>query len=316
MRPYKNNKGLMSDYAEDLRYAVFLENYRTGEISGPLPVYGEDQSKNYKILTPAQQRAIEKRKENKRRHNPDEESFVWFVFEAASSLTDIVPEEYMAALFLLGTYASYNRDGMLINHSTPVKRSKLPELLDMSRQTATRFWKCMVDAGILSEKDGIVYMNRKVFFKGPLGNKVKQFAKENRYITKVFTDSVRNLYSEATPRSRKRLGYLFQCLPFANTEYNVICKNPQETDFNRIELMTVGELCNLIGYDKSNSPRLIQNLKELKFTGPKMDKPERAANFVLGNGLRNVGTYQMFINPKVAYRGNHPEEVRVLGLFS
>lgn len=316
MRTYKNDKGLMSDYDEDLRYWLFLENYRTGVVSEPLPIYGEDRNKNYKILTPTQLKAIEKRKEKRQWHDPDQENFVWFVFEAAATLTEIVPEEYLAALFLLGTYASYEADGMLTSHGAPVKKAKLPELLGMSRQTAGRFWKCMAeDNNILREKDGVVHMDRKVFFKGPLGNKVKRFSKENRYITKVLTDSVRDLYKRATPRTRKQLGYLFQCLPFANVEYNIICKNPQETEPDNIELMTVGELCDLVGYDKSNSARLIQNLKGLEFSTDKMEKPERAANFVLGNGLRDSETYQMFINPKVAYRGHHPEEVRVLGLF-
>lgn len=315
MRPYKNDKGLMSDYDEDLRYRLYVENYRTGEISESLPVYGEDRNKNYKILTPEQLRAIEKRKGKQKWHNPNQENFVWFVFEAAAALTDIVPEEYLAALFLLGTYASYHAEGMLASRGVPIKKAKLPELLGMSRQTAARFWKCMTQANILHEKDGVVYMERKVFFKGPLGNKVNRFSKENRYITKVLTDSVRDLYRRATPRTRRQLGYLFQCLPFANAEYNILCKNPQETELDNVELMTVGELCNLVGYDKSNSTRLIQNLKGLEFITDKMEKPERAANFVLGNGPRDTGAYRMFINPKVAYRGHHPDEVRVLGLF-
>lgn len=316
MKQYKNCPGFLSYYDEDLKYDLYEENYRTGEVRGPLPIYSEDRDKNYKILTPAQQRAIEKRKEKKQWHDPNQENFVWFVFEAAAALTDIMPEEYLAALFLLGTYASYKADGMLTSHGVPVKKAKHPELLGMSRQTTARFWKCMAeDNHILREKDGVVYMDRKVFFKGSLRNKVSHFSKENRYITKVLTDSVRDLYKRATPRTRKQLGYLFQCLPFANAEYNVICKNPQETELDNVELMTVGELCDLVGYDKSNSARLIQNLKGLEFVTEKMEKPERAANFVLGNGRRDAGTYQMFINPKVAYRGHRPDEVRVLGLF-
>lgn len=95
MKHYKSDKGLLSDYDEDLRYRLILENYRTGE-ARELPVYGMNADQNYKVITPTQQKAINKRRENERRHNPDEENFVWFVFEAASALTDIVPEEYMA----------------------------------------------------------------------------------------------------------------------------------------------------------------------------------------------------------------------------
>ena len=93
-------------------------------------------------------------------------------------------------------------------------------------------------------------------------------------------------------------------MKLVNTEWNVLCSNPEEDIFMYVEPLSVGEFCDAVGYGRTNAQRLIKNFDSIKF--PCNGEMQRFCSFV---------DMRIFINPNVFYAGKHPEQVEALGLF-
>ena len=100
-------------------------------------------------------------------------------------------------------------------------------------------------------------------------------------------------------------------LPYINLEFNVLCKNPLETDLERIEPLSLKEFCAEIGYDTSQINRLLNIYRKLTFDVK--GKQENFCAFVFDGINRNKS--KIFINPNVLYNGSNYRRVKILGMF-
>lgn len=128
---------------------------------------------------------------------------------------------------------------------------------------------------------------------------------------KFFIDAVRTLYRNTAPKKHKHLGYVFQMLPFVNTEYNILCYNPTEKDLNYVLPLSVNDFCATIGYNVANRARLLQTYAEITFLVN--GHLEQLCSFVT-NGA-DIGISKIFINPHILYFGKCPKQVELLGKF-
>lgn len=208
----------------------------------------------------------------------------------------------LTRLMFISTYLDYNCSLSHDNHKT-INKSNMNNLLKLSDREFKYFYQEMIKNNIFTEQENKVYINTSFFYKGDISNNL--FNDKN--ITRLYINGVREIYNKSLPKSHKQLSYIFKVLPFVNIHYNIICKNPLEYNMDKIIPMTISEFCQIIHYDKKNIKRLI-NI----FSNCYNIKNEYILSFVLNQDLENA---KMFINPYIYYAGNEWDKVKFLGCF-
>lgn len=238
-------------------------------------------------------------------------NFIWSVYSLSQNMFPQIKPSNITRLMFLSTYMGYN--DYLIDGRKSIGKQRAYDLLGLSDREFNRFYSDMIDTKIIIESDKKLYMNRDLFTKGSLSKRdVAINIKNKKFLTRIYVDGVRALYSKATPRSHKTLSYIFQVIPFVNRQYNICCHNPLETDLHKIEKMSLGDFCDVISYDKNNTSKLYNILFEPQFEIK--GEIKTAMRYVVDKGF-DKKSYSMFINPSVYYAGDRWNEVKVLGQF-
>ena len=127
---------------------------------------------------------------------------------------------------------------------------------------------------------------------------------------KVFIDSLRQLYWQTPVSRHKYLGYLFLVLPQINHEWNVLCRNPLETDLEKIEYISLREFCDLVHWNPAQVGRVITAYRNLTF------EYEGKRQYICAYLRDQISKEdRLIVNPKILYRGSNPEQVLSLGMF-
>lgn len=207
----------------------------------------------------------------------------------------------VARLVYLATFMDY--DYVLKIRGTHLTVDDLPELLEVSKKTLDRLWHKIQGRYIVESEDGTLTV-----VSGFLRGKQKRI--EER-LTKVFIQKLQALYRN-TPKSKRRLlGYVFQLLYHVNVQYNILAKNPLETELESVEPITVKEFAAMIGYNESQVSRLEKAYSDLTFMCD--GRLQRFCAFV--DHGRNAERRFVIINPRIFYAGKCHEQVDMLGLF-
>lgn len=215
-----------------------------------------------------------------------------------------LPPADITRLVFLNTYLGY--DGYLMrNERTPMKKSDLPKLLNVSRSTAKYFWRS-VSRYYITEKDGKLYPNADVIKRGQLRND-GEWVKYKR----MYFNGIRTLYNSVPISQHKILGYLFLLLPYINVQYNFLCWNPLERELEYIKPMTLKEFCDETGFDYGHRNRLLAVYDKVVFDVD--GSRQKFCNFI-GNPIRK-DEMQIFVNPNILYNGKQKGKVEILGKF-
>lgn len=238
--------------------------------------------------------------------------FVWNIYSVSKNTFPDLKASYVTRLMFLATYIGY--DGRIVDcKNCSLSKLQIKSLLNVSDGEFKRFYKSMKDNKILIEETDGIKINQDLFKRGNLNKQeLAILTQDEKYITRIYIKAVRSLYNKATITSHKTLGYIFQIMPYVNRQYNICCKNPLETDLSKIEKMTLGEFCDVIGYDKNQVSRLCNVLFEPQFEIN--GEVKTAMRYVVDKGF-DKKSYSMFINPNVYYAGDRWNEVKVLGQF-
>lgn len=172
---------------------------------------------------------------------------------------DISPTN-LARLTLLSTYMQYNDrpqqteqgGSTLVAGRTiaqhPVVKRELRELLQLSDRTFYSFLTEMKSAAMLSENDnGTFTLNNKLFAHGRLPRQERT----SLLTSKISIVDYRNLYS-SNSKNAKFIGRVLQLTPFLNRYHNIFCKNPYESDRDKILPMTFTDICKRLNMAGSN----------------------------------------------------------------
>ena len=79
------------------------------------------------------------------------------------------------------------------------------------------------------DENGSLWLNDSIFKRGKLKNKTAVEYQQ------FYFNGVRALYKSANGKNHNHLGYLFQLIPLINREWNVLCKNPLETELDAVK---------------------------------------------------------------------------------
>ena len=226
-------------------------------------------------------------------------AFVWLLYNSNEVLDLGIRPEDMTKLIYLSTYMDYE-NRLMNDDNVPVDKEEMMTLLRASRNTFSKFFKSITDAGILKKHQrGYYYLNDEIFARGAITDKPI-----SKSIMRLYIKGIRKIYKESFMFEHHLLSYLFRAIPFVNINYNILCHNPQERDYNKIEPMLFSEFCEKVGYKPENERKLKNKIKEL-----------RIGHLPVFNFVENVDGRFCFINPHIYYSGNKHEEVMVLGEF-
>lgn len=259
-----------------------------------------------KILTPDQLAAIKLRNERAKKRYwalKANKPLGNFYFIPANENFEGLSPETVTRLIFLNTYLPFDDNRLMKTQRTQMKKSDLPEILNVSKSTVKRFWQEVNGKYIVETDEGLLFTNNDIFRNGKL-----QKRKYGTY-QKFYINAIRKLYKSTD--KHKHLGYIFQMLPYINFEYNIICKNPEETTLKKIEHMTLAEFCDAIHFDISHINRLLKIYKDLTFAVN--DKQERFCAFVYDGLHRNKA--KIFVNPHILYCGSDYKQVKILASF-
>lgn len=114
----------------------------------------------------------------------------------------------------------------------------------------------------------------------------------------MYCNCVRYFYDSCTRiTDHKKMSYIFKIIPFVSRRFNIVCKNPWETDKNKIIPMSVGDFCEALGLDRSHARRVLKELLNVKIKGVPV-------LYFAGNSL-NEDTWKLFVCPNVYYGGDY-----------
>ena len=215
--------------------------------------------------------------------------------------TDISPSS-VTRLIYLNSYRNFANDCLMLTERTKMTVKDLPELLQISKSNVSAFLNEVVPEYLIINEDKTITPNNDIFYKGKINRKTWM---------RVYSRGIQKLYKYCAKKYSKSLGYVFAALPYINFKYNVLCYNPQETDPNKIQKMTITEFCDIVNYDRKHFKRLIAQINEIIFKFN--DHNERFCCYV-NDGINTDKSY-MVVNPRIIYAGNTIDDVKVFGNF-
>lgn len=275
---------------------LFL-NASTGEIDAG-EVYHVRTGSRVFVRTPEQLAAYDNSNKRHTVRNKGES----FYFMQKDWDFEIIPSD-LTKLVYLHSCGRFKDNTLMRSERQPMTVDDLPQILNTSAETVRKFLKNVVPKYLTIDDDKVIHSNDNYFIKGRLKN--------NTWI-KVYQSGIKSLYQSNAKTAQKQIGYIFMLLPYLNIEYNVLCHNPDETDFEKIQPMTATEFCHNIGYDTTQYKRLINAYGRIIINVN--GKMEKFCSFLIEN--TDLSKAKIIVNPEVLYSGNHKDELKIPGAFS
>lgn len=273
-----------------------LINVTTGEVRKAIPAKIPDGGR---VQTPEELAAIERKKEaeQRRRAKRMTSNFLgnFYFVPVTEEFQTVTPQTATRLLFLF-TYLEPNGKRLMHEktrknkHPRQIKREDLVELMHLKPATICGFLKEVVPTYITIDEEGYLFSNS--FFRGETKDKTKQDYQQ------FYIQKTRELYRAVKPKQHKQLGYIFRMLPYVNYEYNILCMNPDEIEFDKIEPLNISELCELSDYSTENEHKLMKAYDQITFDVDGMKQVFCAI----------VNRDRIVINPRIFYRGHNPQQ--------
>lgn len=284
-----------------------IQNKRTGEVEETINCQIR---KGSTIISPEQKEAIREKKEKEKQSRAkrlQSNQLGKFYFVPVKEDFEKLSPEMATRLLFLSTFVEMDGDRLLHDVTVTDRKKRermrkgqmgelpprqihkddLPELMGLSISTVSRFLNQVVPGYIRIDENGYLFSN--AFFRGSTKDKPKEDYQQF-YIRKT-----RELYRAVSPSQHKQLGYVFKMLPFINYEYNVICMNPWETEFEQIDPIEFSEFCDVSNYSLANAHKLKKAYNDIVFN---VDGSKQMFCVVVNNK-------RIVVNPRIFYRGSN-----------
>ena len=180
-------------------------------------------------------------------------------------------------------------------HRAFMTERDLGEVLGLSARETINTKAFLYQIGVLKYDGDKLKIDLCTTTRGELPKSYKQKS------TRVFHDSIRELYENSKPMEHKRLGLLFRILPLINYKHNIVCENTSEDCITNVVSYDMKKLCKLVGYSEKNHLRLKNDLFGIKIKGRN----------VIGI-FEKQNKSMIVINPAIYYAGNRLDEVQAI----
>lgn len=188
-------------------------------------------------------------------------------------------------------FDNYLEFGNAKDENRLMEEKDLYEMLDLKRKESMETIKYLIDNKYLILDGTYIKVNPNVCKKGSMGKKID--------VTRVFSNSIQELYKNSKVNEHNKLGLLIKILPLINFNRNILCVNPKENRVELIKPINLTTLSEMLGY--STTQRLKRGLMDLKVNDESV---------IMISKINNKD--MILINPRVFYKGTDIKELRFL----
>lgn len=180
-------------------------------------------------------------------------------FENKELFDGRIDEKHISRLIYLATYLDYESNRLVERkgRSNEILVEKdIKAKLKLDKKTYRTFIDEVVAKNLLMFRNDGIYLSERFFCKG-------KCPRDGRQFSRVYISTVRQLYTQISPRQHKTLSYLFKLLPYCDFEYNVITKHPNQEDAMkyRMNKTDVAEILNIDYKAYINIEKALENLE-------------------------------------------------------
>lgn len=172
-----------------------------------------------------------------------------------------VDDKHICRIIFLATFLEYDTNKLVTKQgraNVNLTEKEVKRELSLDNKTYKSFKEEMISNKIMMITDGGIYLSQEYFKKGKV-------PKDGRNFSRVYVDTIRELYRQVSGRQHKTLSHLFRLLPFCDFEYNVISSCPNTNEAMR-NTLTREDIANLLSIDFNAYKKVESGLMNLKVT--------------------------------------------------
>lgn len=169
--------------------------------------------------------------------------------------------KHICRIIFLATFLEYDtnrlvkRDGRI---NKPLTEKDIKKELRLDKKTYKSFKDEMLNNNIMTIDENGIYLSTNYFKKGNV-------IQDGRNFSRVYVNTVRELYHQISGRQHKTLSHLFRLLPYCDYEYNTISTKPN-TEEALDTTLTKEDIAELLNLDLEAYKKLERSLMDLKIT--------------------------------------------------
>lgn len=216
-------------------------------------------------------------------------------------------------LLMLSTYLDYDNCLVLEIPKTKkqaqeveyMKRKDIQEVLGLKQKAFCDFLKEITEAKILIKEDKVYKLSSDYFYRGETSKDI--------YFSRMYVNTVRELYVNTPTRRHSTLSYVFQLMPFVHWKTNIIVRD-RMSNVEDMQHLNIYDICELLGLETDKkavskmkkellSFRVIRDGKELylfnylKVGGAKGSKESYVINPLVYNSMSDLNDFkQVMVN--------------------
>lgn len=228
-----------------------------------------------------------------RQHVEDLNGFIWANFTPLVSFKEKyvgLKESHYARLMYMATFLNHNTNQLKKDNGHEIKKKHIQGMIAASERATRDFIKDVKEHDLLSfDKYDNVYLHH-LFTKGRTSGRGYSH-------TRMYRKSIRDLYELADGRDVKKLGVIFNVIPYIDFRINVLCHNADEMvrNSNDLIIMTLKELADKLGFKDPH--KLKETLHTFKIDG------QRVVHITKDQNEKSI----IIVNPKFVYAGGHED---------
>ena len=209
--------------------------------------------------------------------------------------------KHICRIIFLATFLEYDtnrlvkRDGRI---NKPLTEKDIKKELRLDKKTYKSFKDEMLNNDIMTIDESGIYLSTNYFKKGNV-------IQDGRNFSRVYVNTVRELYYQISGRQHKTLSHLFRLLPYCDYEYNTISMKPN-TDEALDTTLTKEDIAHLLGVDYDSYKKIETSLMNLKVT-LKGDTYYVLGSVTFGRGRDKKHFY--VVNPLIYNSGSSFEDL-------
>ncbi|WP_153733490.1 hypothetical protein [Sporosarcina obsidiansis] len=236
--------------------------------------------------------------------------FVFAFFKQSRTIEERFPsltQQDVARLMYIGTFVAWKTGRLQSeNGKAIINREKLEQLVEMSSKRFNELFRRYEAEDILREnvETGEIFVNPSVFFRGNMKDSGVDVS--DLQYTRMFRQTVRDLYAKFKGRTLGQLALIYSVMPFINFNTNIVCYNPEETIEEMLRPMPLEKLAMVLEY--ANPGKLKRALNAVKVD----DKPV----FTYVTNAHDRRKQNIIVNPRVIYAGDGKGLGAITALFN
>lgn len=199
---------------------------------------------------------------------------------------------HIVRFLLLASFVSKN--GYININGNKQRKSGLKNIWQIDKGDARKEFHMLCSIGYIStDENDYIIVNQSIVNKGK--------AHQDTMYTRLFSDTIQDLYYSTEPPKRKQLAYIYKLIPYVNRYHNIVCSNPIEPEMeniHRLDWKEIGEIC---GYHETQLKRFRDVVTHFRYKGQPL----------IGQFMVEDRT-TIIINPAVYYAGSNKSHLHYI----